>query len=74
MKKTSIIALCLLCCSAAVAQTAQEELKANRYLSGSNYLDYDRQLSTTPLTPAPKGYEPFYMSQHHTADACTQGL
>ena len=24
------------------AQSAQEELKANRYLSGSNYLDYDQ--------------------------------
>ena len=46
------------------AQSAQEELKANRYLSGSNYLDYDHQLSTTPLTPTPKGYEPFYMSHY----------
>ena len=64
MNKITIIALCLLCCGATVAQTAQEELKANRYLSGSNYLDYDRQLSTTPLTPAPKGYEPFYMSHY----------
>ena len=55
MKSKALIALCLLCCGTATAQTAQEELKANRYLSGSNYLDYDRQLSTTPLTPAPKG-------------------
>ena len=64
MSKTAIIALCLLCCGTAAAQTAQEELKANRYLSGSNYLDYDHQLSTTPLTPTPKGYEPFYMSHY----------
>ena len=64
MKSKALIALCLLCCGTATAQTAQEELKANRYLSGSNYLDYDRQLSTTPLTPAPKGYEPFYMSHY----------
>ncbi len=64
MKSKALIALCLLCCGIATAQTAQEELKANRYLSGSNYLDYDRQLSTTPLTPAPKGYEPFYMSHY----------
>ena len=64
MKSKALIALCLLCCGTATAQTAQGELKDNRYLSGSNYLDYDRQLSTTPLTPAPKGYEPFYMSHY----------
>jgi hypothetical protein len=64
MKSKALIAICLLCCGIATAQTAQEELKANRYLSGTNYLDYDRQLSTTPLTPAPKGYEPFYMSHY----------
>ncbi len=62
--KSILLALCLLCCGGAAAQTAQEELKANRYLSGSNYLDYDRQLATEPLTPAPKGYEPFYMSHY----------
>ena len=62
--RTSVIALCLLCCGTAAAQTAQEEIKANRYLSGSNYLDYDRYLPTTPLTAAPKDYEPFYMSHY----------
>ena len=70
MKKITTIALCLLCCGTVAAQTLQtaqqtrDELKANRYLSGSNYLDYDHQLSTTPLTPTPKGYEPFYMSHY----------
>ena len=65
MNRVALIALCLLCCGAAVAQqTAKEELKANHYLAGSNYLDYDRQLATEPLTPAPKGYEPFYMSHY----------
>ncbi len=64
MNRIALLALCLLCCNIVAAQTAQEELKANRYLSGSNYLDYDRQLSTEPLTPAPKGYEPFYMSHY----------
>ena len=64
MNRIALIAICLLCCNIVAAQTAQEELKANRYLSGSNYLDYDRQLSTEPLTPAPKGYEPFYMSHY----------
>ena len=64
MNRIALLALCLLCCGAAAAQTAQEELRANRYLSGSNYLDYDRQKATAPLTPAPKGYEPFYMSHY----------
>jgi hypothetical protein len=70
MKKITTIALCLLCCGTVAAQSLQtaqqtrDELKANRYLSGSNYLDYDHQLSTTPLTPTPKGYEPFYMSHY----------
>ena len=43
---------------------AKEEIAANRYLAGSNYLDYDRQLTDKPLTPSPKGYEPFYMSHY----------
>ena len=46
------------------AQTAREEISANIYLAGSNYLDYDRQLPTQKLTPAPKGYEPYYMSHY----------
>lgn len=44
--------------------TAREEIKANKYLSGSQYLDYDRYPATKPLTPAPKGYEPYYMSHY----------
>ena len=44
--------------------SAKDEIAANRFLAGSNYLDYDRQLSTKPLTPAPKGYEPYYMSHY----------
>ena len=46
------------------AQTAREEIQANKYLAGSNYLDYDRQMTTKALTPAPKGYTPFYMSHY----------
>ena len=64
--------MAIACSMAAQAQTkaplfetsAKDEIAANRYLAGSNYLDYDRQLSTTPLTPAPKGYEPYYMSHY----------
>jgi len=44
--------------------SAKDEIAANRYLSGSNYLDYDRQLSTSPLTAAPKGYVPYYMNHY----------
>ncbi|MBQ8990118.1 MAG: histidine-type phosphatase [Prevotella sp.] len=43
---------------------AKDEIAANRYLAGSNYLDYDRQLSAKPLTPAPKGYEPYFMNHY----------
>ena len=44
--------------------SAKEEIIANRFLAGSNYLDYDRQLPTKALTPTPKGYEPYYMSHY----------
>lgn len=44
--------------------SAKDEIAANRYLAGSNYLDYDRQLTDKALTPAPKGYEPYYMSHY----------
>ena len=44
--------------------SAKDEIAANRFLAGSNYLDYDRQLSDKPLTPSPKNYEPFYMSHY----------
>ena len=46
------------------AQTAREEIDANKYLAGSNYLDYDRLFTPQTLTPAPKGYTPFYMSHY----------
>ena len=44
--------------------SAKEEIMANRFLAGSNYLDYDRQLPTKALTPTPKGYEPYYMTHY----------
>ena len=46
------------------AQTAREEIEANKYVAGSNYLDYDRLFTPQALTPAPKGYVPFYMSHY----------
>ena len=45
-------------------KSAREEIAENQFLSGSNYLDYDRHPATKTLTPAPKGYEPFYMSHY----------
>ena len=62
--KTLSFTLLLLTATGAAAQTAREEIAANRYLAGSNYLDYNRQLTEKPLTPAPKGYEPYYMSHY----------
>ncbi len=64
MKRLSILLLVAAMTSIMAAQTAQEEIKANKFLAASNYLDYERQLSDKPLTPSPKGYEPFYMSHY----------
>ena len=64
MKKITILLATACVAISVAAQTAKDDLKANIYLSGSNYLDYDRQLATEPLTPAPKGYEPFYMTHY----------
>ena len=70
MKKTVLFLLSIGYTIASQAQaplfetSAKDEIAANRYLAGSNYLDYDRQLPTKPLTPTPKGYEPFYMSHY----------
>lgn len=44
------------------AQTAKEEIYADILKSGSNHMAY--QVPTTPLTKAPKDYEPFYMSHY----------
>ena len=71
MKKIQLLMLAVGLTMAVQAQnapvfetSAKDEIAANHYLAGSNYLDYDRQLSTKPLTPSPKGYEPFYMSHY----------
>ena len=48
----------------AQAQTAREEIRQNRWLAGSNYLDYDRQLPSFSYTKAPKSYTPFYFSHY----------
>ena len=58
------MAAATMCAQLPSSATARQELKENPFLAGSNYLDYDRQLPTAALTPAPKGYEPFYMSHY----------
>lgn len=47
----------------AYEKTALEEITADRFLAGGNAVDYDR-LPRKNLTPAPKGYEPYYMSHY----------
>ena len=46
------------------AQTAREDINANPFLAGSNYVDYDRQLPNFIYTKAPKGYVPFYFTHY----------
>lgn len=69
--KRKLLFLAIGCAMVAQAQnapvfetSAKEEIAANRFLAGSNYLDYNRQLSDKPLTPCPKNYEPYYMSHY----------
>lgn len=59
-----LLAIAIISISAQAQKSAREEIAENRYLSGSNYLDYDRYPATKPLTPSPKGYEPFYFSHY----------
>ena len=64
MKRLTNILFALALTTGLMAQTAREEIAANKYLAGSNYLDYDNYPATQQLTPAPKGYVPFYMSHY----------
>ena len=64
MKRLTITFMLLGLMLSASAQTAREEIKANKYLSASNYLDYDNYPATAPLTPTPKGYEPYFMNHY----------
>ena len=64
MKRLTTLWLATLMVLTMTAQTAREEIKANRFLAGSNYVDYDKQLPTRRLTPAPKGYKPYYLSHY----------
>ena len=63
-KRLTLITIAILLTTSMTAQTAREELKTNRFLSASNYLNYENQMTDKPLTPSPEGYEPFYMSHY----------
>ncbi|MBR5919172.1 MAG: histidine-type phosphatase, partial [Prevotella sp.] len=49
--------------SSMTAQSPREEFKQNIFKSGSNYYAYPGPEQQT-LTPAPKGYTPYYMSHY----------
>ena len=48
--------------SAANAQSCKEDFRKNPYLAGNNYVAYPGPQKA--LTPAPKGYEPVYLSHY----------
>ena len=63
MKQFRFLLLCLLLLGwSAGAQTSREELLSHIELTAANYANYPNP--TGHLTPAPKGYEPFYISHY----------
>ena len=63
MKRYVSILICLLLIgAAATAQTSREELLSHMELTAGNYANYP--VPTGHLTPAPAGYEPFYISHY----------
>lgn len=56
----ALVAVCMHC--GAWAQTPREDFKRDTTLSGSNYVAY--RGPQKPLTPAPAGYHPFYLSHY----------
>ena len=63
MKHIASALLCLLLMGwAATAQTSREELLSHMELTAGNYSNYP--VPTGHLTPAPTGYEPFYISHY----------
>ena len=60
--KRILVLCCLLLGWTALAQTSREELLSHMELTAGNYANYP--LPTGHLTPAPKGYELFYISHY----------
>lgn len=63
MKRWGVAAVALLLVTIVHAQTAYDEIKENVLLSASNYMAYPGPAQQT-LTPAPRGYKPFYLSHY----------
>ena len=61
---TTIISFTALVCTVTPvkAQTSRAELLAHMELASGNYCNYP--LPTGQITPAPDGYEPFYVSHY----------
>lgn len=62
MKRTLFIISLVLLNTATYAQFAKQDIQHNPRLSGSSYTAYIEPTET--LTPAPKGYEPFYLTHY----------
>lgn len=63
MKRNIIILGAMVMALTTFAQTSRQEIKENIFRSGSNYYAYPGPTQQR-LTPAPKGYEPFYISHY----------
>lgn len=63
MKKYFLMPLLFFCLTTIYAQQAKTEIKQNPALSANGYLAYPGPLQKK-LTPAPKGYQPFYISHY----------
>ena len=63
MKKLMLAAVSLLIVTSLYAQSARDEIYNNCLYSASNYLAYPGPTQHT-LTPAPRGYNPFYISHY----------
>ena len=62
MKRFIFIISAVLAYCVASAQEALNDIKANMCVSGSNYLAYPGPHKQ--LTPAPKGYKPYYITHY----------
>ena len=63
MKKTTILLTCALACALwGNAQQARQDIARDVNLAASNYVAYRGPQKV--LTPAPKGYVPYYISHY----------
>ncbi|MBQ3634609.1 MAG: histidine-type phosphatase [Bacteroidales bacterium] len=63
-KQFLLLALTALLCTTTSAQSMKEEIQKDFNRSASNYTAYIVPEADYKLTPAPKGYEPFYLSHY----------